>query len=302
MEWFRGWKMLVLALWVAGIGSACNLGSRTGQSEERDPHFLEGESREASKDFKGAAEAFHRAIENNPRNASAHKRLGFLYSQQLNQPDAAIYHFQRLLEYRKSEIHKDLVNDHILRCRQRLAQTLAIGAFTRQNQEEFLRLSEENARLQKLVAALTLQIQQLQRSPLPAPSAISFPPAASNQTLDQGLSPAPLGQSNSSSNLAVLPKPSSGPAGRSNRELPAKPTSGIDQPSRSTAPPSAANSPSKPSAAQSGRYSTHKVRSGETFASIAKQRGTTARALILANPNIDPRRLKAGQTIVIPQL
>lgn len=45
---------------------------------------------------------------------------------------------------------------------------------------------------------------------------------------------------------------------------------------------------------------THIVKAGETPAEIAKQYGVTTKALLAANGNPDPRRLKIGQKLVIP--
>jgi LysM repeat protein len=45
---------------------------------------------------------------------------------------------------------------------------------------------------------------------------------------------------------------------------------------------------------------THKVQSNETPASIAKKYNLSTKALLDANPGLDPRRLKIGQTLNIP--
>jgi membrane-bound lytic murein transglycosylase D len=45
---------------------------------------------------------------------------------------------------------------------------------------------------------------------------------------------------------------------------------------------------------------THRVRSGETLSHIAKRYGVTVASLRSANGNIDPRRLRAGQTVRVP--
>jgi LysM repeat protein len=44
----------------------------------------------------------------------------------------------------------------------------------------------------------------------------------------------------------------------------------------------------------------HKVSGGETMASIAKQYGVRLDALMAANPKVEPRRMKAGQTLNVP--
>jgi LysM repeat protein len=44
----------------------------------------------------------------------------------------------------------------------------------------------------------------------------------------------------------------------------------------------------------------HKVKSGDTFGKMAKEYGVSSKAIISANPNLDPRRLKVGQSVLIP--
>jgi tetratricopeptide (TPR) repeat protein len=45
---------------------------------------------------------------------------------------------------------------------------------------------------------------------------------------------------------------------------------------------------------------THKVSAGETMNSIAKQHGIRLEALMAANPKVEPRRIRAGQTLNVP--
>jgi nucleoid-associated protein YgaU len=54
--------------------------------------------------------------------------------------------------------------------------------------------------------------------------------------------------------------------------------------------------PSPPAA----RTRTHTVKAGENPSAIAKQYGLKLDALMAANPRLDPKRLKVGQTLNIP--
>ena len=45
---------------------------------------------------------------------------------------------------------------------------------------------------------------------------------------------------------------------------------------------------------------THTVKAGETASIIARKYGLKLDALLVANPRIEPRRLRAGQTLSIP--
>jgi tetratricopeptide (TPR) repeat protein len=55
-----------------------------------------------------------------------------------------------------------------------------------------------------------------------------------------------------------------------------------------------------PARAPAGASRLHKVRERETLAAIARQYGVRLEALQAANPSINPRRLKPGQTVVVP--
>jgi LysM repeat protein len=46
--------------------------------------------------------------------------------------------------------------------------------------------------------------------------------------------------------------------------------------------------------------STHTVRAGETVSAIARQHGTTAKAILQANPGLNPSRIHAGDKIRLP--
>ena len=45
---------------------------------------------------------------------------------------------------------------------------------------------------------------------------------------------------------------------------------------------------------------THKVRPGESFTAIARQYNVRLEALLAANPNIEPKKLRAGHTLTVP--
>jgi LysM repeat protein len=49
-----------------------------------------------------------------------------------------------------------------------------------------------------------------------------------------------------------------------------------------------------------GSLGTYALKSGDTPASIARKYGVKLEALLAANPRIDPKHLKIGQTLTIP--
>jgi LysM repeat protein len=73
-------------------------------------------------------------------------------------------------------------------------------------------------------------------------------------------------------------------------------------PSPGTPTPTPRND-SLPPATNAGRANaarTHKVKAGESPASIARKYGVRLDALMSANPGLNPRRLQIGQTLIIP--
>ena len=51
---------------------------------------------------------------------------------------------------------------------------------------------------------------------------------------------------------------------------------------------------------QAGNTKNHKIQAGDTFAKLAKKYNVSVDAILKANPQANPSRLKIGQEIVIP--
>lgn len=66
------------------------------------------------------------------------------------------------------------------------------------------------------------------------------------------------------------------------------------------AAPVATNDSSRTVPVTNGSASTYRIKSGDTFAKIASLKGVSLDALLDANPDADPRRLRIGQEINIP--
>ena len=110
---------------------------------------MAGKSRVKDMDFKGAVESFEKAVEANPKSASAHFELACLYDQQESDPAAAIYHFERFLKLLPNSGKEEIVKTRILACKQQLAQTVSLGLVAEKQQREFDLLAEENKRLRE---------------------------------------------------------------------------------------------------------------------------------------------------------
>ncbi|MBI3414530.1 MAG: LysM peptidoglycan-binding domain-containing protein [Verrucomicrobia bacterium] len=110
----------------------------------------------------------------------------------------------------------------------------------------------------------------------------SLPPLADSFS---NLSTNPAADTNQLSNFAA----NSTTTGAASNALPTLPSN----PATETLTPL----PKEPPAAATSEYT---IQKGDIFANIAKAKGVSLKALVAANPNVDPRKLKVGQKIQIP--
>jgi tetratricopeptide (TPR) repeat protein len=185
----------------------CLPASQSPMDEQKEMHFLTGKARVREQDNEGAIEAFERALEVNPGNASAHFELGILY-EKVNDYAAAIYHFERFLKLRPDSGHAAVLRDRISTDKVELSKTAAFAPVTKQLQEEFYKLAEEdrqvraeaekwraeaerwrayyNSRSQAPVAGSTTEPPQPARVLTGAPDAAAPGPAARSHTVKSG--------------------------------------------------------------------------------------------------------------------
>src|SRR5580692_10532487 len=137
-----------LLLWSSMVLTGCVPAGPSQVDEEREPHFLTGKRRVSEMDYKGAIEAFEKALEVNPKSAMAHYELGLLLESEKGEidPAAAIYHFEQYLKLRSGAGNAEIIQQQILACKQQLAQTVSLGPVTEKQQKEFEQLAEENRR------------------------------------------------------------------------------------------------------------------------------------------------------------
>lgn len=139
--------MLRISRWFfcAALGVAlggCMPSAQGPSDEQKEPYFLTGKARENTLDFKGAIEAFEKALEANPQNGSAHFELGLRYEKEADY-SAAIYHFERYLKLRPDSDHSQIVKDRITQNKMELSKTAAFAPVTQNLQREFEKLAEE---------------------------------------------------------------------------------------------------------------------------------------------------------------
>ena len=235
--------------------------------EQKDPYFLNGKAHVNTLNYTAAIDSFEKALETNPRSASAHFELGLLYEQKVSQENSAaiaIYHYHRFLQLRPASEHAEIVRQKILSCKQEIAKPIALSPGTQSVLKDLERLRVENAQMRSQLEAW--QYAATNRSGLP-PTGFAPPPT--------GLRPGP---------------PAAGsPATALRAPAPGYPAPNLAGTVPGTPPPVSPAGPRK-----------HEVKAGETPAGIARRYNVGLNALMAANPGVDARRLKVGQSINIP--
>jgi LysM repeat protein len=234
--------------------------------EQKNPYFQAGKERVSARDYKGAIEAFEKALEINPHSALAHFELGVLYEQHDEEENhfvVAMYHYKRTVDLRPNAYPADNARLRIAGCRQELVKSESLAPVYQTMQRDLDRLKEENLQLRRQLEAW--QAQAAGRIFPPVNSA-----SASNQ-ISSGASPtrtAVVSIRNDASINGSSATPPRDPAGL---------------------PPVAG-----------GATRLHTVKQGDTPSSIARQYRVKVEALLAANPALEPRRLRVGQSINIP--
>lgn len=237
----------------AGL-NGCEPQAQGQLEEEKEPHFIEGKRAVNSFDFSGAIDEFEKAVEANPRNASAHFELGWLYEEKQQDPAAAIYHYQQFLKLRPNADTADAVKQRIMNCKQDLAKAVLPLPTTPGVQRDLEQLIEENKQLQAQVDQWRAYFKAQQTN-------------HNNQALGSRADGIPMQQS----------------PGQPVETNPVQITSGAG---------------SRPSHPAPGR--TYVVQAHDTLASISRRYNVRMDALTLANPGVDAKRLRVGQTLSIP--
>jgi LysM repeat protein len=163
-----GWMLALICLGAGG----CLPAGRSSLEEQKEPHFLTGKARVNSLDYKGAIEAFEKALEANPRSASAHFELALLYERDETDFAAAIYHFEQYLRLRPNPDNAEIVRQRVIACKQELAKTVSLGPVTQTMQRDMERLAAENREMHR-------QLEAWQAYYASHPQTLTNPPTAS---------------------------------------------------------------------------------------------------------------------------
>jgi tetratricopeptide (TPR) repeat protein len=250
-------RVIVLSLCLALAG--CRPSSIGQGDEQKDPYFLAGKNRLQERDYQKAIDMFEKALDVNPRSASAHFELGVLYEQQQGDYPAALYHYQRAVMLNSNASFAELSRQRMQECKRELAKSVVQPISMDHLQRELDSARAENQQLRQ-------QLKDL-------------------QTYYAGRGMAP------SNNASVSSNP---PTRVASQQIAAR----SDSPVQTTTALNIATPTRSYSVSASSRV--HVITSGETLAQIARRYNVKLSALQSANPSMDARRLRPGQTLVIP--
>jgi LysM repeat protein len=255
--------------WLGSIGLCLSLcgclpSTPNPADEEKEPYFQRGKALATGLDYKGAIEAYEKALEVNPQNGRAFFELGLLFQRDDADLPAAIYHFERFLRLRPNSEQADVARQQISAAKQGMARAISISMapVVQTMQRDLERVTADNTRLTAENQEYRRQLEAWQvyysRNPTGVLQTTNSPSASG---------PGPAGATAVSTNRAVVTQPVRTNVAR-------------------TGPGPAAK--------------TYVVKRGESFYTIAKNHGVKLAALLQANPGVDPKKLKAGQAVVIP--
>ena len=255
--------------------SGCELWRRTNPDERREANFVAAYNYNLQGAYDDAVAAYNRAIEANPNNAAAHWDLGFLYQDKFHDYVLSIYHFRRCQQIKKRRHDKEAedptIENAIRQGQIQLAIQFASAFGQQQSQTQLDDLKRRNAELEATIKELKLRLAASQAPEGVVPSA--------SESVSTVVTPLPARPS--TSNPPPGPARSSGPS-----------VAPRESPVHSTASAHATPTPAP--------VRTHVVRPGDTMATIARKYGVTTAQLQSANRSVDPRKLKPGQSLVIP--
>ena len=271
---------LLLLLLAAG---GCLPVDSNQMDEEKEPHYVLGKNRVNARDFTGAIEAFQEALEANPRSAPAHFQLACLYDSQAPDPAAAVFHYQEYLRLNPQAGNLDVIRQRIYTCKQELAADIMPLPSAPAVQKQLESLAAKNHELQQQVDTVNEQLrqanEQIRQWNVYYASQQAAAKAAATQNNNRPAQPAtnPLPDDMT---LAPTDSPS--------------PRNGI------TPLPGDHSTPVRSPHPAPVRSRTHAVLPGETLAGIARKAGVTLAALKAANPDVNPKKLRAGQVLNLP--
>jgi LysM repeat protein len=148
----------------------CEPSGQNAADDEKEPHFVLGLNRVHAMDYSGAVDAFEQSLEANPHSAPAHYKLAMLYSENITNPAAAIYHYQQYLRFDPKAPNADIVKQWINICKQQLAADVMPLPSSSAAQQQLQQLADKNRQLQDEVDYYVRQLAVLKTNATPVPN------------------------------------------------------------------------------------------------------------------------------------
>ena len=109
-------KCLVVLLFISVMSGCTRTGVGGSGDEKKEPWYLKGQEYRRQLNYEAAIDAFHKALEVNPRSSAAHQELGILYEQHKADPASAIFHYKRFLALKKESPVAGKIKNRITLC------------------------------------------------------------------------------------------------------------------------------------------------------------------------------------------
>jgi LysM repeat protein len=286
-KWPASWRVILLFVFCCVLSGCVPIAEST-VDEEKDPNFIEGRNHLNMMDYKGAIQAFERAVQANPRNASAHFELAVLYDNRMKDPLTAAYHYQKHLQLRPKSEYLEAATTGLQGCKMEIGKTIGFVVVNAEVHKDLARLTNELANTQKLNEQLRAHIAS---RPTVVTQWMKFTVTnyVTNFVRVGAAAPTTL-----TSVTQAPPRPVvTNPAPRVT-PLPVTPTNSLSRPMQQRA---AANTQVQQPAP---RVRTHLVRAGDTMANVARRYGISLQKVQAANPSVNAKQMRAGQTLNIP--
>ena len=291
-----------------GVLTGCQQPNKALTAEDdTNPHFHAATADIQVRDFAGAAKEYEAALRDAPTVVQAHYELGVLYSDHLNDPIAAIYHFEQYLKLRPSADNAAQAQALFDNAKVNFAASLPNSPV--QNAQAYTKLQADNQSLSRdletanqKIADLTTQLASAQKdlaANSPNLQTASGAPVQNTPVQDTPSAPAP----------APVATPVTPPAGTELATPAPAPAAPAPAPEVSTAAPAPA--PAAPAMAAppapAAAAKTYTIASGDTLWKISKKfyPGKVLDGIDkikAANPDTLPpgKPLKIGTQIKIP--
>ena len=151
----------VFILWLGLLLSGCFETPDPQLDERKNPYFIAGRERAAAQDFKGAMEAFEKALEVNPRSALAHFELALLHEEHDDQEYhivSAMYHYKRTIDLRPNGYPSDNARVRMAGCKQELVKAESLAPVYQNTLRELEKFKQENQFLRGQIESLRVQL------------------------------------------------------------------------------------------------------------------------------------------------